>query len=91
MRLRTPLGVDPGPGAVVEDEGDGLNGGFDQADGQGGAPVLGDEVGDSDCNRKVHQGVGAGLQGEAHFTEISLLRLVRKWARWRMCGGSPHP
>lgn len=63
----------------MEEERHGLHRWLDQADGEGGAPVLGDGVGDGDCNREVHQRVGAGFQGEAHRLKIVVLRMARKY------------
>lgn len=59
--------------------GHGLHRWLDQADRQSGAPVLGDGVGDGDCNREVHQGVGAGFQSEPHGWKIGVLRMARKY------------
>lgn len=66
------------PHPVVQQEGHRLHGGFDEADGEGGAPVAGDGVGDGDRDHEVHQRVSAGLQGEAHWWKIVVLRMVRK-------------
>lgn len=67
------------PDPVVEEVGDGLNHRFYQADGEGGAPVLGDGVADEDRNAEVHHRIGAGLEGEAHSGKVVLLRMVRKY------------
>lgn len=61
----------------MEGIGESLHDRLNQPDGEGGAPILGDEEGDGDRDREMGQRIGAGFESEAHGNQ-SLLRTILK-------------